>query len=339
MSSTRILDVAKAAGVSTATVSRALNSPEQVSEEMRSLVMAAVETTGYRMNRSARNLRKQQSGEVLILVPNLGSPVFSQIISGIEETFSNTDYNVLIADTRSRDPSRDLLAELLAETRADGIIILDGQVSARAGDWLRQNASQQLIVFACDWAEGLNIPVVRSNNRRGAASAIQYLHSLGHQKIAHITGAEDNIQTIARREGVLEERARLNLPLRPDWVIRGDFTLPSGYQAAEHILALGEKPTAVFCASDMMAFGLISRLSLAGVRVPEDISVMGFDDIELAEYYLPRLTTIRQNRRAMGETSAARVLAYLNGNTDELFHERIIDVELIVRDSCAPPAE
>ena len=335
----RLFDVAKAAGVSTATVSRALSNPEQVSKETIAVVMEAVKKTGYRVNRAARNLRKRQSGEVLVLVPNLGNPFFSQILAGIEETFSGTDYNVLIADSLGKNAAEDLLAGYLLSNHADGIIILDGQASEQAKQWLQQNAAQRNVVFACEWVEGIELPVVRSNNRRGAAAAIRYLHSLGHRKIAHVTGPENNVLTNLRHEGVEEECKRLGLSVHPEWMIRGDFSLQSGYQAAEQILAMSERPSCVFCASDQMACGVISRLHAEGVKVPEDISVMGFDDIELAEFYVPRLTTIRQNRRQLGITAAQRVLASLRGESHaDLPLDCIVDVELVVRDSCAPLA-
>lgn len=330
-----IRDVAQAAGVSTATVSRTLSSPEQVSEETRQTVMTAVHLTGYRVNRAARNLRKRQSGEVLVLVPNLSNPFFSQILGGIEETFSGTDYNVLIADSRGKDQNEDLLAEHLANTRADGIIILDGCVSTQVQKWLDKNAQRHHTVFACEWQDGTTLPVVQSNNRAGAAMAIRYLHQLGHRQIAHITGPIDNVLTRVRREGALEEYERLQLPINPAWIIRGDFSLAAGHQAAQQIIAMSERPSAVFCASDQMAFGLISGLYAAGIRVPQDISVMGFDDIELSEFYIPRLTTIRQNRPILGATAAQLVLDRLNGDRSETAVNRIIEVELMVRDSCA----
>jgi len=335
----KIVDVAREAGVSIATVSRALSQPGRVTEETRQRVLDAVEKTGYRVNQAARGLRQRRSNAILVLVPNLGNPFFSQILSGIEETFSGTGHNVLIADSLGRNPNEDLLAEHLRANHADGIIILDGCISQRAGEWIRENATQRPIVFACEWAEGFPLPVIRSNNRWGAAAAIRYLHSLGHRKIGHVTGPADNVLTLARREGVQEERLKLDLPAYPEWVIRGDFSLESGYQAGEQILAMTERPTAVFCASDQMALGLISRLHNAGVQVPQDISVIGFDDIELAEFCVPRLTTIRQNRRALGVTAAQRILAGLRDEVDAGQHEEyVVDVELVVRDSCAPPS-
>ena len=333
----RLADVAEAAKVSIATVSRALSNPDQVSKETRAVVMKAAKETGYRVNRAARNLRKRQSGEVLVLVPNLGNPFFSKILAGIEETFSGSEYNVLIADSLGKDASEDSLTEYLLSSHADGIIVLDGQVSERAKEWLRENAAQHNVVFACEWVEDVEVPIVRSNNRRGAAAAIRYLHSLGHRKIAHVTGPEHNVLTHFRHEGVEEECKRLGLPMHSEWMIRGDFSMQSGYQAAEQILDMSERPTCVFCTSDQMACGVISRLHAEGIRVPQDISVMGFDDIELAEFYVPRLTTIRQNRGQLGVTAAQLVLASLRSESNTgLPLESIIDVELVVRDSCAP---
>ena len=335
MKAASIRDVAHSAGVSTATVSRTLSNPEQVSEETRNTVMAAIEKTGYRVNRAARNLRKRQSGEVLVLLPDLGNPFFSQILSGIEETFSTTDYNVLIADSKGGKEGEDLLAEYLATTRADGIIIMDGQVSERARDLIERQSKQQCIVFACEWSQGYDLPVIRSNNRHGAALAMRYLYDLGHRHIAHITGPENNLLTHFRKDGVQRELENLKLTLPVEWMIGGDFSLESGWQAAQQIISMQHRPSAIFCASDQMAFGLIAALHAADIRVPDDISVIGFDDIELAEYYVPRLTTIRQNRRALGATAAQRILAGLSGNVeDSAGKECVIEVELVIRDSC-----
>ena len=334
-SGSSIREVAKAAGVSIATVSRTLSNPEQVSDKTRSVVMDAIEKTNYKINRAARNLRMHQSGEILVLVPNLGNPFFSEILSGIEKTFQNTYYNVLIANSLSYDESEDLLASHLENNHADGIIILDGQVSERAHTWLSKNAKKHNVIFACEWIDGLTQPIVRSNNGQGAATAIRYLHSLGHQKIAHVTGPKENILTLARSKGVTEEQERLGLTMDPEWVVEGNFSLKSGYRAAEKILAAKDRPTCVFCDSDQMAFGLISRFNIEGIRVPEDISVMGFDDIELSEFYVPPLTTIRQNRHGIGTTAAERMLALIkNEVTSDSEQECKIEVELVVRNSC-----
>lgn len=334
----RIQDVARAAQVSTATVSRALSNPDKLSEETRKAVFEAIRTTGYRVNHAARNLRMQRAGAVLILVPHLSNPFFSQILSGISGVFMETDYSVLIADTKAGDTR--LVDYSLA--RVDGIISLDGSLTpATMAEFETQGATDRM-VFACEWVRDTPLPSVRSDNIKGARLAVQHLYDLGHRKIAHVTGPQDNVLTNARRQGMLEERARLDLPTREDWIIRGDFSLESGRDAAHRILAMDQRPTAVFCASDQVAFGLISTLTAAGVRVPEDLSVIGFDDIELSEYYVPALTTIRQFRRTLGARAARLLLDRLNGNgsTDLASGDVLtVDVDLILRNSTAPPPD
>ena len=332
----KIQDVARAAGVSTATVSRALSNPSVVAEETRHAVFAAVEATGYRVNQAARNLRRQRAGAILILVPNLGNPFFSQILAGIDARFADTDYAVLIADTKN---SRASLNAYLEDSRADGIIVLDGGIEISSVGDLISETGHNRVVFACEWVENIPCPSVRSDNPKGTRLAMRHLYDLGHRKIAHVTGPKGNVLTRARRESMLEERARLGLPARDEWVIRGDFSLQSGYAAAESIIEMKERPTAVFCASDQVALGLIAKFTEAGVRVPEDISVVGFDDIEQAEFGIPPLTTIRQNRQRLGHAAAELMLCGLNEHTDagDARHVELIDVELVVRKSTAPP--
>jgi LacI family repressor for deo operon, udp, cdd, tsx, nupC, and nupG len=192
------------------------------------------------------------------------------------------------------------------------------------------------IVFLCEWVEGADFPVIASDNASGARLAIRHLHALGHRRVAHVTGPEGNVLTTARREGMLAERARLGLPARDEWIIRGDFSLESGRSAAQRILAMSERPTAVFCSADMVAFGLISGLTARGLRVPEDISVVGFDDIEMSQYYVPPLTTIRQDRQRLGREAANALMSRISSGSVPAELD-LVPVELVVRDSTAPP--
>lgn len=334
--SATIQDVARAARVSTATVSRALSAPGKVSEATREAVMDAVRATGYRVNQAARNLRMQRAGAVLVLVPNLGKPFYSGILAGISEGFAGSDYAVLITDTETDPLSDGVLAGYFLDGRIDGAISLDGGLPRTA---LAQCAAQGVgdrIVFLCEWVEGAEFPVIAADNVQGARLAIRHLHELGHRRIAHITGPEGNVLTAARRAGMLDERARLGLPAREEWIIRGDFSLESGHEAAARILAMSERPTAVFCSADMVAFGLIAGLRAGGLDVPGDISVVGFDDIEMSEYYVPALTTIRQDRQRLGRRAADVLLARLNGRA-QTGPEPPIPVEIVLRASTAPP--
>jgi LacI family repressor for deo operon, udp, cdd, tsx, nupC, and nupG len=332
-----IQDVARAARVSTATVSRALSNPDLLSDRTREAVLEAIRRTGYRVNRAARNLRMQRAGAVLVLVPNLGKPFYSGILAGLGEGFAGSDYSILITDTE-RNPLRDAtLAGYFLDGRIDGAVCLDGGLSRSA---LRECDAQGVggsIVFLCEWVEGETYPVIASDNAEGARLAIRHLHGLGHRKIAHVTGPEGNVLTAARREGMLAERTRLGLPARPEWIIRGDFSLESGHEAAQRILAMANRPTAVFCSADMVAFGLIAGLQGGGLAVPGDISVVGFDDIEMSGFYVPALTTIRQDRTRLGRRAAEVLLARLAGPVSEGAVEPLVPVNLVVRASTAPP--
>lgn len=335
--SATIQDVARTAGVSTATVSRVLSNPTLVSTRTRNTVLEAIKHTGYRVNQAARNLRMQRAGAVLILVPNLGKPFYSGILAGISEGFSESEYAVLITDSESNPLQEDALAGYFVDGRIDGAISLDGALPGTSLQQCIDQGAGDRIVFLCEWPEGEDFPVIASDNIEGARLAIRHLYALGHEKIAHVTGPEGNVLTAARREGMLGERTRIGLPSRAEWVIRGDFSLESGHEAAQRILAMDERPTAVFCSADMVAFGLIAGLNAGGLRVPQDISVVGFDDIEMSEYYVPALTTIRQNRRLLGRRAAEVLLARLAHPDSSFGVEPKIAVELVVRASTAPP--
>jgi LacI family repressor for deo operon, udp, cdd, tsx, nupC, and nupG len=326
--------------VSTATVSRALSNPKLLTDQTRDAVFDAIRKTGYRVNHAARNLRTREAGAVMVLVPNLGNPFFSHILAGISATFRESGHAVLITDTADLPQKGNGLMDYFLDSRIDGMISLDGSLSRSDLAVFERSGVKDRVVFACEWVHDADFPSVRSDNEAGARMAIRHLYDLGHRDIAHLTGPEGNVLTEMRRRGMLSERENLGLPAREDWIIRGDFTLAAGQAGAQRILAMTERPTAVFCASDMVAFGLISGLRAGGIRVPEDISIIGFDDIEMSESYVPALTTIRQDRRRLGQRGAERLLKRLSGGPDTAEPGgngvELIDVSLIVRDSTGP---
>ena len=329
-------DVALIAGVSTATVSRALSFPDMVSESTRTRVAKAVDMSGYRINRTARNLRTQRAHSVLVLLPDLANPFFSTILEGISLSLSQKRYSMLIASTKQVHDSGERLVDYLGDARADGMIILDGGLNSDVIQSLEKTPQAGRILFACEWLEGTEFPTVRSENRKGTRAAVQHLSGLGHTKIAHVTGPQDNVLTHARKDAFVAEIKAINLKLEPEWIIPGDFSLAAGCLAAKTWLALNDRPTAVFCASDLLALGFISELSRHDLKVPEDVSVMGFDDIELAEQFIPPLTTIRQDRLRIGETAADMLLERLDvGSEASAEFSSIVPVSLIVRDSTA----
>lgn len=326
----RINDVAKLAGVSVATVSRVMSNPAIVAEATRRAVEEAISQTGYTLNVTARNLRQQQVGGVLALVPKLANSFFSVILGGIAEVLRGNGLNLLVLDTTTTGGANpaDAISPYLTRSRSDGVIVLDGGLSA---DLFRQPSCPP-VVQACEWIEGLAAPRVLANNAEGGRLAIQHLTGHGHRRICHVTGPQNNSLTTSRRVGVLAALTEAGLPTDAGTpVIHGDFSLRSGYLAAQQILSMERRPTAVFCDNDEMAIGLLNGLVQGGLRVPDDISIVGFDNIEMSAYTLPPLTTIRQHRAGLGRQAANSLLALIDGKTCP--EEQILPVELLVRDS------
>ena len=329
-------DVARVAKVSTATVSRTLSNPNVVSESTRRRVSEAIKMTGYRINRAARNLRTQRSHSVLVLLPNLANPFFSTILEGISRHLAHEEYSMLIASTKQVHESGKKLIDYLDDVRADGMIILDGGIDAHVVEMLKIAPQASRILFACEWIEGTKFPSVRCQNRHGARTAVRHLYELDHRTIAHVTGPKENVLSITRKEAFVDEMAQLNLVLKPEWIIAGDFSLAAGCLAAQTWIAFEERPTAVFCASDQLAMGFISELSRHNFKVPRDISVIGFDDIDFAEQFIPPLTSIRQDRLMIGETASKMLMArIINPHDDHRVDIAVLPISLVVRESTA----
>lgn len=334
MKTSTLQDVARVAKVSTATVSRTLSNPDVVSESTRQRVAEAVKTTGYRINRAARNLRTQRAHSVLVLLPDLANPFFSTILEGISRHLSELGYSMLIASTTQFHDSQERLIDYLDDALADGIIILDGGLDAQVVEMLESAPQAKRILFACEWVDGADFPSVRCENRQGTRAAVNYLFGLGHRKIAHVAGPEGNVLMQSRKDAFVAEVAKLKLELKREWVIAGDFSLAAGCKAAQAWIEMKDRPTAVFCASDQLAMGFIAELSRHGFKVPDDLSVMGFDDIELAEQFIPPLTTIKQDRLMIGETAAKMLMARIKtSNAEHLEHSAVLPVSLVIRES------
>lgn len=306
-----IRDVAQAAGVSTATVSRTLSAPDKVSEATRETVFAAIERLGYRVNVAARNLRKQEAMAIAVLLPNLANPFFSTILSGIAEVMSEAGYSVLINDTTPLSKDDHRFPDFATKQHVDGLIVLDGLLDPqtlldRGHPWARP-----AVVFACEWSDRVERPRVAIDNVAASGSAVEHLVQLGHRRIGHISGPPGNVLTEARLVGARAAIEAANLLMDAAWVYPGDFSLDSGARAAISWIASDNRPTAVFCASDIMAIGFIGELMRRGFEVPRDVSVVGFDDLDIAAHFMPSLTTVHQPRVEIGRAAAHMLLERL----------------------------
>lgn len=275
---------------------------------------------------------------MLVLLPDLANPFFSNILEGISRRLSDSGYSMLIASTKQVQDSGERLVDYLDDARADGMIILDGQLDSDVVASLERAAYHNRVLFACEWIEDAGFSSVRCENKRGTAAAVGHLHSLGHKKIGHITGPNGNVLTNARKDAFIDAVVGLGLDVNPDWIIGGDFTLASGCLAAKKWIAMQNRPSAVVCASDQIAMGFIAELGRHSFAVPRDVSVMGFDDIDIAEQFIPPLTTIRQDRMVIGQTAATMLLECIEGQVPHTGKQQaVVPTTLIVRKSTGAP--
>jgi LacI family repressor for deo operon, udp, cdd, tsx, nupC, and nupG len=328
-----IQDVAQAARVSTATVSRALSMPEKVSKETRERVDAAVLATGYTVNQAARSLRKRSSQTILIALPNIGNPFFSKILDAIEREAARRCYGVLVGNrTPGRDSNRQL-REYFLSSRADGLILLDGTVTLRDLGDITRLVSSAPIVIACEEIPGSPFPTVVTDNQDAARRATNYLIGLGHRRIAHIAGPENNILTSLRAAGYYAALREASITSGEEFVVHGDWGVESGASAARALLKLTPLPTAIFSGNDEMAIGFISEAQTMGFSCPADISVCGFDGIEISARVSPSLTTMRQPREEIGRHAAAALVDIIEGKTPAGPSRLVLKSELIERSS------
>lgn len=328
-------DVAKLAGVSIATVSRALHKPAVVSEKTRDKVNTAVAQTGYTQNAMARNLRLDRTGMVVVLVPDISNPFFSEILSGIEFVATREGYNILIGNTNN-DPAREhIYANYVRSNLADGILLLNGHVPVDEADFGKNGSGRSFppMVALCERIPGLNYPSVLIDNVSASKIATEYLIDLGHKDIVHVAGPADNILTKDRRTGFFVALEEAGIIENQDRIYYGDFSIESGKQVFAEIMKRQPKPTAVFCANDEMAMGVISAAREAGFDLPNDLSVVGFDDIQFSESFHPSLTTIHQPRRQIGAVAMEQLVDLLANPEAEKDKVTILDSKLMIRES------
>jgi LacI family repressor for deo operon, udp, cdd, tsx, nupC, and nupG len=311
---TRILEVARLACVSTATVSRALSTPDRVSPETRAKVLEAVARVGYVPNPAARTLRSRKTHMVLVVVPDLGNIFFSQVLRGIEEELFAAGFGMIVGDLNGAPEKEAHFAAFASAGQVDGVLLLNGHVF-RQGAELDAAEFPVPLVALCEAIDGANIPQIDAENREAACQMTEYLARLGHSAVGYVCGPAENVLERERFAGYREGLAKAGLPFEADFVWPGDYKLETGVLVAQRLAAAPRRPTAVFCSNDEMAIGLIRGLASAGLRVPEDISVAGFDDIEFAGMSSPPLTTIRQPRRELGRRGASALLELMRNGS------------------------
>jgi len=333
----KIADVARLAGVSVATVSRTLARPEDVIEETRTRVLAAVRDTGYTPNISARNLRVRKTMVVLVAVPDIANPFFAEVLQGIDDTLSAAGYGLIIANLAGSPEKEARYVDLVCAGQADGVLLLCGHVM-RSPDRDLRDAGVPLVA-ACEYIPRESFPQVTINNVDTAREAVRHLVELGHTSIAYLSGPNFNILEQQRLEGYRQALHDAGIATDASLILPGDFTFRTGVEAGRTLLALkpASRPTALFAANDEMAIGLIKTARAAGLQIPDDLSVVGFDGIAYADYCEPTLTSIVQPRRDLGATAAAELIALMTNGRAEPQKDIKLPAMLMLRDSTRPP--
>ncbi|UTT42520.1 LacI family DNA-binding transcriptional regulator [Exiguobacterium aurantiacum] len=331
-----IYDLAKKTGFSITTVSKALNNYKDVSEKTRAKILKAAAEMDYLPNAHAQSLSTKKSWAIGVMFSEANEvgmkhPFFNGIIESFRHATEEHGYDLIFASRNLRNRDMSYL-EHFKHRAVDGIVVI---CSDRMDEQVQELMQSDIPIVVVDM-DSANCSVVYSDNTEGARLAVNYLHELGHRHIAHIAGDSSIDAGAARVKGYELAMEELDLPIQPGYLVNaGFFSVEEGKQAMEKLLQLESPPTAVFVAGDQMAIGAIEAVHEHGLRVPEDISIIGYDDIEMIKYITPKLTTIRQDTDEIGEAAAELLIEQMTAK-ERRTERRVIPVQLIERASCAP---
>jgi len=327
-------DIAKKVGVSRSTVSRVVNGFPNVTPEVRSKVVEAIQETGYHPNAAARSLASQRSGVIGLVLPRTVSsffidPFFPQLTQGVAYGCNKNDLTLSLYLVSNKEDEEKIYPRISRRGLLDGILVQAGQPDARMMEYLATSRVPNVILGRPFMPEGANY--VDVDNVSAAANATRDLIKLGYKRIATITGERDSAATVDRLEGYKQALKNAGRAIDPSLIVEGDFTEPGGYAAMQKLLAA--KPDAVFAASDITAVGAMDAVLGAGLRIPEDIAFVGFDDVPIATMGKIKLTTIRQPILQFGIKAVELLIDVIN-NGKKPARRITIETELIIRESC-----
>lgn len=326
-SATTIQDIAKRANVSKSTVSRVMNNSSIVNEEKRTAVLTAMQALNYQPSPVARGLAGGKSMTIGILTQLMGSPFYGMVSEGIVNELKGTGYSPIFVDGLWQAEAEEAVIRTLLGRKVDGLILVGGNVSEAWLNRLRERVPTLVV--------GRNLPgwenrSVFIDNFAGGYDATKFLIDAGHRSIAHVMGVKSHPDALDRRDGYRKALEEAGIEYNPDLVVEGTFVAQSGVVAVESLLMKGLHFSAIFAANDMMAFGVRLALSRRGIRVPDDVSIIGFDDQKESAFMTPPLTTVRQPAAEMGEAVANAMVKLLGGEAYEMPR---LAAELKIRES------
>ncbi|MGE9553363.1 ribose operon transcriptional repressor RbsR [Erwinia amylovora] len=326
-------DVARLAGVSTSTVSHVINNNRFVSEAVREKITAAITQLNYAPSALARSLKLNQTRTIGMLLTASSNPFYSEVVRGVERSCFERGYSLILCNTEGDEDRMNRSLETLLQKRVDGLLIMCTESHIPSAEILNRYPSIPSVMM--DWSpfEG-GSDIIQDNSLLGGEMATRYLISRGYTRIACIAGPQDKTPARLRLEGYQQAMKTAGLPILPDYVVNGDFEFEGGYNAMNQLLAVHPLPQAIFTSNDAMAVGVYHALFQAGLTVGRDIAVIGYDDIELARYMTPPLTTVHQPKDELGELAIDTLIHRLAdpGASQQLL---VLTPELIERGSVA----
>ncbi len=319
--------VAERAGVSPSTVSRILNGTAQVSEDKQALVKAVIEELGFRPDPAARSLAGGRTMSIGVLTQFIDSPYYGEALRGIEDELHKANYVPLFVSGHWNEAEEKNRLFMLQERKVDGIIVLTGKL---ADETLVDMAANIPVVVTGRRLTAPNLFSIDFDNTEGACLAVRHLHALGHRRVAFISGPLDHPDATQRLQGYRAEAQRKDMVLDDSLVVYSDYQESGGFRAMNDLLSASVQFTAVIAANDQMAYGARLALHRAGLRVPEDVSLLGFDDLPHSAFTLPPLTSVRQSVYEIGTSAAKAMFDLLNKRNPP---SRLVEAELVVRES------
>lgn len=327
-----IKEVSRHANVSPSTVSRVLNGTAAVNNETKQRVLEAVEKLNYQPNAFAQGLVTNRSGGIGVIVNEISSPYYSSIIQGIEEVIEAEDMHLLVSSGHADLQFERKAADYLKQRRADALIMhLESLPDDDLIQWLEHDFSDTPVILVGRYVPELDHLCIHLDNERGGFLATQYLISQGHKRIAHISGPLAMKDSRDRLQGYRRALEEAGLNYDENFVVEANFNETGGQRAAQRLLDRNLNVSAIFSGNDQMAFGILHTLREANLTIPNDISLVGYDDVYISKYLYPALTTIQQPLREMGRAAARAVIAALNHNGEEV--TRKFEPKLVVRQS------
>jgi len=326
-----IMDVAQEAGVSYSTVSRVVNNKDVVDDKTRARVVQAITKLGYVANRQARSLAGGSSQVIGLLVRDLGTGYIGEIIRGIDDELAQSQYDLMLYTTHRRKTKESAYVTMMAQGMADGLLLVLPRHPEAYLDSLTERHFPYVLIDHQGIAD--DEPAIAAGNWDGGFKATEYLIKLGHQRIGFVTGNLSMGCATDRLDGYCAALKKHGISMNEDLIYEGNFFQPDGYEAGKALLGLPDPPTAIFASNDVMAFGVMEAVRDRGLRIPSDISIVGFDAIPQSALVHPPLTTVRQPLEEMGRM-AVRSLLDLIEDPRRSAERVVLPTDLIVRDSC-----